>query len=127
MKTIRRCVIGLGVVVALAATAGSASAWPHGGPFATKHPYPHNYTLGNALFGSHQQLPTYQAAPWYLYWPYDGHFMTPAPIGGAFYGAPNAGGGPANPYFPGAGYGGYGGLPGGPIPVPVAPVPVPGR
>jgi hypothetical protein len=25
-------------------------------------------------------LPTFQAAPWYLYWPYDGHFQTPAPV-----------------------------------------------
>ncbi len=27
-------------------------------------------------------LPVFQAAPWYLYWPYDGHFLTPAPMYG---------------------------------------------
>ena len=25
-------------------------------------------------------LPVYMAAPWYNYWPYDGHFQTVAPI-----------------------------------------------
>lgn len=82
---------------------------------------------GGGGFGSnlnlfHQQkLPVFQAAPWYNYWPYDGHFMTPAPVTGAFYGPPATGNFPVNPYFPGAqgaagfsgGYG-YGAMPGGP-------------
>lgn len=64
------------------------------------------------------KLPVFQAAPWYNYWPYDGHFQTPAPIGGQFYGPPMTGNFPTNPYFPGAGYGGgFGGpIPGGPPP-----------
>ena len=49
-----------------------------------------------------QSLPAFQAAPWYLYFPYNGHFQTPAPLMGAFYPPPS---GPAmgNPYFPGGG------------------------
>ena len=50
-----------------------------------------------------QSLPAFQAAPWYLYWPYNGHFQTPAPLYGQFYAPPGMGGygaGPgANPYF----------------------------
>lgn len=58
------------------------------------------------VFGSHKgQLPAFQAAPWYNYWPYDAHFLTPAPVGGAFYGPPMTGNFPVNPYFPAAGYG----------------------
>src|SRR5262245_13425647 len=29
--------------------------------------------------------PPFQAAPWYLYWPYDSHFQLPAPIGAPYY------------------------------------------
>ena len=44
--------------------------------------------------------------------PYDQHFQTPAPLLGAYYAPPYAGGGMVNPYFP--------------VPqVPVAPVQVP--
>jgi hypothetical protein len=60
-------------------------------------------------------LPVYQAAPWYNYWPYDGHFLMPAPISGQFYGPPMTGNFPVNPYFPGA-VGGFGTMPGGPPP-----------
>lgn len=106
------------VVAALAATAvtaGAASADGCKGPFCNQAAYP-KYTL----FGSaHKNLPAYQAAPWYLYWPYDAHFMTPAPVTGAFYGPPTPGNFPVNPYFPGPGYhNGYGPLPGGPLPRP---------
>lgn len=46
-----------------------------------------------------QPLPAFQAAPWYMYWPYNAHFMTPAPMMGAPAAGP--GGVPmANPYFP---------------------------
>ena len=59
----------------------------------------------------------FQAAPWYNYWPYDGHFLTPAPVGGQFYGPPMTGNFPVNPYFPGPAVGaGYGPIPGGPPP-----------
>jgi hypothetical protein len=75
--------------------------------------------LGKCAGG--QPLPAYQAAPWYLYWPYDGHFLTPAPVTGAFYGPPIAGNFPVNPYFPGPGYGygpAYAPVPGGAPPMP---------
>ena len=43
--------------------------------------------------------PPFQAAPWYLYWPYEAHFQLPAPIGGPFF-APQQLTNPAlNPYF----------------------------
>jgi len=45
-------------------------------------------------------LPVYMAAPWYLYWPYDAHFMTPAPVQGAWHGPPMMGNYPVQPYFP---------------------------
>ena len=45
-------------------------------------------------------LPVFMAAPWYLYWPYDAHFMTPAPMQGAFYAPPVMGNYPVQPYFP---------------------------
>lgn len=69
------------------------------GPFKGGPKYP---TFAAWIHGSHHQqpLPVYQAAPWYLYWPYDGHFLTPAPIGGAFYPPPVQGNFPVNPYFP---------------------------
>jgi hypothetical protein len=44
-------------------------------------------------------LPVYMAAPWYNYWPYDGHFQTVAPIAaGAFYPPPAY---TNNPFMPG--------------------------
>jgi hypothetical protein len=64
----------------------------------------------------HKNLPAFQAAPWYNYWPYDGHFLTPAPIGGQFYGPAMTGNFPVNPYFPGPVNPGYGPMPGGPAP-----------
>ncbi len=49
-------------------------------------------------------LPVYMAAPWYLYWPYDGHFQTVAPMAsGAFYPPPAYTG---NPFLTGR-YTGY--------------------
>ena len=56
-------------------------------------------------------LPVYMAAPWYNYWPYDGHFQTVAPMAsGAFYPPPAYTG---NPFLTGR-YPGY---------VPATPVP----
>ena len=66
---------------------------------------PFNGPPGNRLFPpifQRQPLPAFQAAPWYLYWPYNGHFQTPAPLYGQFYappGMPGYGGGMVNPYF----------------------------
>ena len=39
-----------------------------------------------------QPLPAFQAAPWYLYWPYNAHFQTPAPLTGPYYAPPYSGG-----------------------------------
>ena len=57
-------------------------------------------------------LPVYMAAPWYLYWPYDGHFQTVAPPAqaAAFYPPPAYTG---NPYLSGR-YPGY--VPNNPVP-----------
>ena len=121
MTTIRLSAIALGVAAALAATAGiaSASGGPCRGPSCNQAAYPKNTTLLGSHFGSRQPLPVYQAAPWYLYWPYDGHFQTPAPVSGAFYGPPTQGNFPVNPYFQGPAYGhGFGPMPGGPPPRP---------
>jgi len=101
--------------VALGAAAGDAQA-QHGGhaPFSNNPRYP---TLGTYLFQSHNQpKPTFQAAPWYLYWPYDGHFLTPAPVNAPFYAPPGNGNFPVNPYFPAPNNGYYGPMPGGPAP-----------
>jgi hypothetical protein len=96
---------------------GSPGCYGNNGKYCNLLPYPTNYSLSG---GGKKQLPTYQAAPWYLYWPYDGHFLTPAPVTGAFYGPPSPGNFPVNPYFPGPSYGyGYGPMPGGPAPIPM--------
>lgn len=70
--------------------------------------------------GNHQGFgfmqPPFQASPWYLYWPYDQHFQTPAPIGAPHF-APQAYAHPSmNQYFGG----GHGGAlpPGAPVPPP---------
>ncbi|HKB05448.1 MAG TPA: hypothetical protein VKD90_24700 [Gemmataceae bacterium] len=56
-------------------------------------------------------LPVYMAAPWYLYWPYDGHFQTVAPMAhGLYYPPPSFTG---NPFLPGY-YPGY--VPHNPVP-----------
>jgi hypothetical protein len=78
--------------------------------------------FGHPKFSSSQNLtrmptlPVFMAAPWYNYWPYDGHFQTIAPMAsGAFYPPPAYTG---NPFLPGQ-YPAY--VPG--TPVPTIPVP----
>ncbi|MBX9625205.1 MAG: hypothetical protein K2X82_15465 [Gemmataceae bacterium] len=115
----------LAAAAAALGLAGTAAAngpnWGrHGcnGPFCNNANYPRFHgSWRSTLFTGQQPLPTFQAAPWYLYWPYDGHFLTPAPVTGAFYGPPGAGNFPVNPYFP-APAGPYGPIPGGPPPMP---------
>lgn len=140
MKLLRSFTIAAGVALALTATADLARAGDkpchgcgtggHGGLLSGL-----GGNLGGntprTLFGGHgghRNLPAFQAAPWYNYWPYDAHFLTPAPVTGAFYGPPMTGNFPVNPYFPAAGYGapyGFGGgAPAMPIPQQMAP---PGR
>lgn len=81
----------LGLVAREASAAGCTSPFCYGtAPNQGLSPWLHK-----------QPLPAFQAAPWYLYWPYDGHFQTPAPLNGAYYAPPSAGpGGFVNPYFP---------------------------
>src|SRR5262245_55131743 len=125
MKLLRYFVLVAAAGLALAATPGAASAWEkpcfgcgHGGKY---HPQPSVLFQG----GLNKKQPAFQAAPWYLYWPYDAHFLTPAPVSGPFYGPPLTGNFPVNPFFPGpAGPVGFAPVPGGPVPVPQLP---PGR
>jgi hypothetical protein len=88
----------LGASAALILAAGSASAQctsPFCGP---GHSSPGTEGPFSFLFNK-RPVPAFQAAPWYLYWPYQAHFMTAAPLPGQTYGAP--GYGPmVNPYFP---------------------------
>lgn len=93
-KIIAMLAIGLGVG-AFAPTASAQCNSPFcGGQPPTDGPF-------SRMFYK-RPVPAFQAAPWYLYWPYQGHFMTPAPLPGAGYGPPGAG--PlVNPYFPSGG------------------------
>lgn len=86
------------VVCVLAVVATDASAGGCDSPFCQGG----HGGLGLGLFRK-TPVPAFQAAPWYLYWPYNAHFMTPAPLHGAYYGAPYGGGAMVNPYFPAAG------------------------
>lgn len=99
MKTKRTSWQVTAVLVLFVVSSGSAFA---GGPCYGPEcggKRPAYYSLHGFLSGS-KPKPVFQAAPWYLYWPYDGHFLTPAPISGPFYAPPAFPGGGANPYFP---------------------------
>ncbi len=94
------CITAL-VLVSMVAFSTDASAQCPGGPCGQ---VPYNSGPFAKFFGK-QPLPAFQAAPWYSYWPYNAHFMTPAPLMGAYYAPPTAGGMMGNPYFPAGGYG----------------------
>jgi hypothetical protein len=106
-KTMKKilALVAAGVCLLLSAEPASAQ-YPSASPYGAGG----GSTLFHRLFVK-QPLPAFQAAPWYLYWPYHAHFMTPAPLGlGApYYGAPTGmggfggGAGGANPFFPNAG------------------------
>ena len=92
--------------------AGHSSHFSHAGShFGTAHPASTHPLFGHPLFSrsgniSRQPtLPVYMAAPWYLYWPYHGHFQTVAPMAaGQNWSAPPQsawGGNQALPTFPG--------------------------
>ena len=83
--------------VALAVSGNQAFALD---PYGPQKPSPvSNHSKGSySSYG--RTLPVFMAAPWYLYWPYDAHFLTPAPVGGAFYPPPMMGNYPVQPYFP---------------------------
>jgi hypothetical protein len=126
MFSYRPIVLAAAVALGVAGVGSTARAADPGctGPFCNTPRYP---TLSSYLFrniGNKQPQPTFQAAPWYLYWPYDGHFQTPAPINAPIATPPVGGNFPVNPYFPApAGYAGFGPIPGGPAPagMPYAP------
>ena len=122
LRTLVLAVAGLALAAGNAAADGGPPKWfgpSCNGPFCNQSAYPRYSSFGAYLCGGKSQLPVFQAAPWYLYWPYDAHFMTPAPVTGAFYGPPSPGNFPVNPYFPGPAYGyGYSPIPGGPAPRP---------
>jgi hypothetical protein len=132
MKLLRSFVIAAAAGLALAGTAETARAGGIGctGPGCGANG-PRTLFGGFNGFGlQKQKLPVFQAAPWYQYWPYDGHFLMPAPVTGPFYGPPLTGNFPVNPYFPGpaipvgSAYGFGQGIPGGPYPaVPSPPMP----
>lgn len=81
-------------------------AWSNTAHQWTAHPW-----AGHPMFNRGGQLsrmptlPVYMAAPWYLYWPYDGHFQTVAPMAAQaqFYPPPQMGygGNPMLPVYPG--------------------------
>lgn len=88
--------IALGFVLCSTDASAAGYANPFGVP-SKAHPFDRWF--------KQKPLPAFQAAPWYTYWPYNNHFMTPAPI-------PGYAGGPAdfsqsghgmNPYFPAPG------------------------
>jgi len=88
--------------VAMLATPGGAQAQAPN-PFGAVGQRP----IFKSLFHP-QPLPAFQAAPWYLYWPYNAHFQTAAPMATAPYYAPPGVPGAAyqiNPYFPQQPYG----------------------
>jgi hypothetical protein len=91
-------------LVGLAALPSSAMAYG-ANPFASSSP------CSLCGFGGCNTKPVFQAAPWYLYWPYHGHFQTPAPMWGAFHGPAVPGNFPVNPYFPSYNTGGAYGSP----------------
>jgi hypothetical protein len=70
------------------------------GMMGPKHASPFSAHKGGSYNSYGRQLPVFLAAPWYLYWPYDAHFMTPAPVYGAYYAPPMMGNYPVQPYFP---------------------------
>jgi hypothetical protein len=69
-------------------------SWLHGGHLASLHGHfaglqghfagLHGRLAG--LFAGHDHAPAVpQAGPWYLYWPYEAHFQTPAPVPYPYY------------------------------------------
>ena len=90
----KKLLLTLAAVVGLIASSAPASANGCPGPFCQP--------AGPRLpFFRQSPVPAFQAAPWYLYFPYNAHFQTPAPMMGAFYAPPGGGyGGMPNPYFP---------------------------
>jgi hypothetical protein len=100
----KKLIIAIAAIAVTAAVATDSRASGYcNGPLCQPPPAVQAGGLFHKLFVK-QPLPAFQAAPWYLYWPYNAHFMTPAPLNGAYYAPPT---GPiANPFFPN--HGGFG-------------------
>lgn len=90
----KKLIIIAAVAASIDVTATQASAAGCASPFCQGP----GFTWGS-LF-QRQPVPAFQAAPWYLYWPYNAHFQTPAPLTGPYYAPPYNGAGLVNPYFP---------------------------
>lgn len=99
MKNFILAAVG-GTALAMCASPVQASGCP--GPACQQPGVVGQGGVFHKLF-ARQPLPAFQAAPWYLYWPYNAHFMTPAPLPGAPFGTPGVGQPMVNPYFPGYG------------------------
>jgi hypothetical protein len=69
----------------------------HGGHGGALGNHPPSYD-GHGFRGFGFCQPPFQAAPWYLYWPYDAHFQLPAPINAPYY-PPQQLGSQWSPYF----------------------------
>ena len=98
----KKFLIAVAAVMGLLAFADSAQAQAPN-PFGCQGQQP----IFKSLFHK-QPLPAFQAAPWYLYWPYNAHFQTAAPMMNSPYYAPPGSGGQGyqiNPYFPQQPYG----------------------
>ena len=91
----KKLLVLLAGVGGLLLTATPASAVGYANPVNV----PTHQSKPLARFFRPQPLPAFQAAPWYLYWPYDGHFQTIAPMAQGMYYAPPMYTG--NPYMPG--------------------------
>jgi hypothetical protein len=97
----KKLLVLLAAGLALLSFTPVASAAGHANPFNVP---PSGHPI-SGLF-KRKPLPAFQAAPWYLYWPYNLHFQTPAPMPGMdTFGGYGGGGGQGwmNPYFPSSG------------------------
>jgi hypothetical protein len=110
----KKLVITAALAVAAVGLFADAASANHPGPYCATGQCNSGHRWGT-FFGKHP-MPAFQAAPWYLYWPYNAHFQTPAPLAGPYYAPPYAGGQLVNPYFPS-----HPGLMPGAVPVPAAP------
>ena len=83
----KKLLVFAAVVLGVGASATEASAAGGARPFCQD--CGNNNQRGMFLFK--YPLPAFQAAPWYLYWPYNAHFMTPSPLTGPYYAPPYTG------------------------------------
>lgn len=94
----KKLIVALAAAFGVLLTAGDAFAVGYANPVNV----PTHQGKPFARFFMKQPLPAFQAAPWYLYWPYNSHFMMPAPpIDSQFAPGGYNPGGYVNPYFPG--------------------------